>query len=701
MTRSSSSGSLRGAALPHYLDTSSSNLIRDFFEKALASSIRYDRGVGYFSSGWLKVNSSGIQRFAEAGGKARWITSPILEGDDWAALVKGNEARSDSILYRTLEQSLAELSTNLEKDTLSTLAWLVADEVLDFRLAVPRGDLSGEFHDKFGVFTDKCGDRVSFNGSYNDSIHGLRNYESLKIFFSWENAGAPFVEADAARFSSLWENHDPNVRVYAIPEAARARILKLRSPVRPYSLPSGENGAGLHGRPFSQILRDYQKDAVNNWFRHGCRGIFKMATGTGKTITALAVVSLLREYLAERSSRLITVVVCPFIHLVSQWGEEAERFGISSIRCFQDRATWVEDVERAIAAVDSGASNGCTFIVTNRTFSGASFQRLIRDVASPLLIVADEVHNITVSQAVSALPLRADYRLGLSATPERAYDEEGSQEIGRYFGPVVYEMGLREALGKGVLCPYRYHPIIVELTSDEADKYMDLTRGIAQRATRVLENPMNDPGVQALLIRRARLTATASGKIPILKGLMEGRTTESHDLFYCGDGRVDAEADGEELRQVDAVVEMLGRELGMRVGRYTAETFLSERDRLRRDFADGKIQGLVAIRCLDEGVDIPEIERAFILASSTNPRQFIQRRGRILRRAPGKVAAEIWDFIVAPPSSLITDQTFNTERGLLARELKRVNEFAELSLNGSEAHMVLRDLKKNYNLLHL
>ncbi len=210
------------------LETSSSDLIADFFAPALAESVRYDRGVGFFSAGWFRLAAAGMAAFAGKGGRARWVTSPILDPADWEALAAGDRARTDALLYLRLKSQLQDMERTLAQDTLAGLAWMVADGVLDFRIAIPRAKLDrGDFHDKFGVFTDAQGNQVSFNGSYNDSIQGTRNYESIKVFPSWESAFAPLVAGDVARFERLWDNKDPNVRVCDVPEAARQKTPQL------------------------------------------------------------------------------------------------------------------------------------------------------------------------------------------------------------------------------------------------------------------------------------------------------------------------------------------------------------------------------------------------------------------------------------------------------------------------------------------
>ncbi|WP_457571330.1 hypothetical protein [Desulfovulcanus sp.] len=212
--------SLKEINLKPLYDTSSSDLIRDFFIPVLSVSKKYDRGVGFFSAAWLRIASKGMVQFAQNGGYARWVTSPILSKDDWEALLIGYKAREDEFLRSIIEKNIDELEQSLEKETLSALSWMIADKIIDFKLAVPRNKLDqGEFHDKFGMFYDSEGNFISFNGSYNDSIQGTRNYESIKVFTSWDNHSVQLAKFDIERFDKLWHDKDPNVKVYDLPKA--------------------------------------------------------------------------------------------------------------------------------------------------------------------------------------------------------------------------------------------------------------------------------------------------------------------------------------------------------------------------------------------------------------------------------------------------------------------------------------------------
>ncbi len=345
-------------------------------------------------------------------------------------------------------------------------------------------------------------------------------------------------------------------------------------------------------------------------------------------------------------------------------------------------------------------------IATNATFQTDGFQEIIARAPAHTLLVADEVHNLGAPGLRACLPNQVRYRLGLSATPERWLDDEGTSALTGFFGSSVYEIDIEEAIRRRALTPYEYYPVAVELADDELEVYIDLTEQIARLVGDGTIDWSDDGAnfpVKQLLIRRARLLATARNKLSALEEIMLPRSDSSYNLVYCGDGRVDDPVGGDEVRQVDAVVKLLGRKLGMSVNSYTAETPLEEREDLRARFGVGTLQALVAIRCLDEGVDIPETRNAFILASSSNPRQFIQRRGRVLRLSPdtGKKRSAIWDFVVTPAPDAVPSELRRIERRLVEGELRRVALFARAALNGPQALAELDEVRERYDLLHI
>jgi len=702
-------GSLQEVTLPSIMTTSRDDLIRDFFEPALERSESYSRGVGFFSGAWLRMAAKGMATFAEHGGYARWVTSPILSEKDWEAMQLGEQAKTDDTLMAALKRNVADLRKTLQGDTLSALAWMIADGILDFKLAIPRNKLEhGEFHDKFGVFVDADGCKISFNGSYNDSAQGLLNYESIKIFTSWNDSFRELVEADERRFEDLWKNNDPNVAVYDLPSACRADLLKLRKPTRPYTLPPWLNRSKIRESGFEPTFcppagfepREYQKKAMRAWLDNNGRGILAMATGTGKTPTAL----YLAHKVTEKISPCLLIVTCPYLNLARQWIESMNQFGLNPIPCYGSWSSWNERLQTALTGLAVKATPITAIVVTNKTFLSERFQRLIGSPQISRFLIADEVHNLGAQQLRTALDDTIPYRLGLSATPKRHCDEDGTAAITRYFGDIVYEYEIADAIRDDVLCRYIYYPVLVDLTEDEGERYWTLTEQIARVLARLKENQDPPIELQRLLLARARLLGAARNKIPLLRDVVAGLSdTPDRAIVYCGDGRVEQEESEDEdlIKQTDAAIHVLGNDLNLRVRKFTCEESMEEREEILGQLRNGRLQAAVAIRCLDEGIDVPDARMAFILASSTNPRQFIQRRGRLLRKAYGKTRAHIWDFIIRPPDlgGHSDGDTFNVERRLFQRELRRIVEFCRTAENGDTALHTLHDLRKQYNLL--
>ncbi|MBD2692517.1 DNA phosphorothioation system restriction enzyme [Anabaena catenula FACHB-362] len=458
---------------------------------------------------------------------------------------------------------------------------------------------------------------------------------------------------------------------------------------------------GCPKMPLSLQLRGYQRQAITSWFANNGRGTLKMATGSGKTITALSIACELYQQIGLQ----VLLVVCPYRHLVSQWARECEKFNLEPILAFENLRTWQGQLSTQIYNLRSGSQGFVTVITTNSTLIGDGFQSQLKYFPAKTLIIGDEAHNLGAPRLEESLPRNVGLRLALSATPERYFDDGGTESLLDYFGSVLQpEFSLQDAIAQGALVHYLYYPVLVELTEAESIAYLKLTKKIG-RSLLYRERDNGDVGdfednedIKSLLIQRARLIGTAENKLTALRELMETRKETNHTLFYCSDGSQDI-GQRSSLRQLKAVSKILGVELGYKVSTYTAQTSLEERETLRCQFESGELQGLVAIRCLDEGVDIPAIQTAVILSSSGNPRQFIQRRGRVLRPHPGKERATIFDMIVLPPD--LDRETIEVERNLLKKELRRFVEFADLADNAGEARMKLLALQKRYGLLDI
>ena len=447
-------------------------------------------------------------------------------------------------------------------------------------------------------------------------------------------------------------------------------------------------------------IREYQNEARNNWITNAGKGILAMATGTGKTKTALTIA----QYVSSNSKindRLWVIVICPYVNLCRQWEEEIVNWGTKPVGCYGSSESWSPQLESLLIKLRDKVIDVVFSCVTNDSFRSESFQEIVTRYGGKLqlFIIGDEVHNLGTKKMQKALPDCAKLRLGLSATPVRAHDQDGTEFLQNYFGETVFEFSLKRAIDEGFLTHYEYHPISISLTDNEAQAYAEITKKLA-RFSLGGDSEMSD-AVQTLLVERSRITGAAANKIIALKELVTANIP-NNALFYCSDGTTESDGHEHEGKQLANVIRALG-ESGLKVSAFTSNESPKERDELLRLIKSGALEGLVAIRCLDEGIDVPSLSTAFILASSTNPRQSIQRRGRILRPSPGKTTAVIFDFFVVPPrfNNEYGDAGRRWERSLFARELTRILEFCECADNRDTARAKLLDLRREYDLLKL
>lgn len=677
--------------LPVY-DSESYDLIRDLQVPLLCHAKDYLRGVGFFTSGWLRLAAQGMSIFVGEGGFARIVISPILDEADWEALKFGETAKALASLREILERNIDDLALTLEHDTRNALAWMVADGFLEFRFALPRNrGSSGDYHDKVGIFTDGNGDRVAIHGSFNDSVKASLNGEAFSVFKSWDPGQEPYVEMHKTRLEALWNNQNKQFSVYRIPEAIREKFIQLRTSTnRPYTrlTPQQINILSPH---CTVKLHNYQEAAIEKWHQSGLRGVFEMATGTGKTITSLAAaVSVYRE-----QGRLALLILVPYLHLLEQWEKNCRQFGFEPILCSGHHGRWQISVKSAIQDFNIGVKNHICILAVHKTASTDRFATAIRRISTEnTLLIGDEAHGLGASHLRKALTESAGLRLGLSATPRRWFDDEGTSTIFSYFGPTCFEYTLDQAIGE-FLTPYEYLPQLVSLTDEETDQYNEITQKIVAIARSAEHNPELRKRLQKLLLQRARIISLACQKLPALLQLLRSMVEDYQQrgeelngiLIYCPPG-----GHREVLRAVAV--------LGLRCHKFVHEVSLSEREKLLKQFDAGDIQVLVAIKCLDEGVDVPSTRIAFILASSTNPREFVQRRGRILRKAEGKNHAVVYDFIVVPPLDRL-NLKLSSDVSILQREMPRFVEFASSAMNKFSARAVVRDILDHLEMLNL
>lgn len=686
-------------------------VVSDFYIPCLKESFIYDRAVGYFTSASLSLVARGVvHMIIKNRGKMRLIASPDMSDEDVITLRNSDEDKI-KLFSRIAQRSMNDLISKVESDCMSALAWMVSEKMLEIKLAYPKTG-RGIYHEKIGIFRDNENNSISFRGSGNETAGGLvNNYESISCFTSWKEPER--VNEMIDDFEELWAGRSRILDIIDFTAASDQLFKKYKgtqtAPIwtAPRFNPDdfGVEPEWLDRRlklPLDSFSRrEYQNIALNKWTENKGRGILAMATGTGKTKTALLIAQHVSSN-SKNNDRLWIVVICPYVNLCSQWEEEIKKWGTVPVGCYGNSASWSNHLESKLIQLRDQVLDVVFTCVTNDSFRSPSFQQIIsrfKDAKLKLFIIGDEVHNLGTSKMQDALPDWAKIRLGLSATPVRAHDQDGTEFLQQYFGETVFEFSLKKAIEEGFLTRYDYYPIPILLTENEAIAYADITRRLARYS--LGSNAEMSEAVQALLIERARITGAAANKIIELKKLVETNRPKSA-LFYCSDGTTESEGHDHEGKQLRNVIKALG-DSGVKVRAFTSNESTEEREVMLRSVKSGTLDGLVAIRCLDEGIDVPSLSTAYILASSTNPRQSIQRRGRILRPSPGKTKAVIYDFFVVPPD-LSKDYGLagrRWERSLFGRELTRILEFCECANNGITERAKLLDLRQAYDLMDL
>lgn len=693
------------------------DIVNDFFIPVLRESKEYWRATGFFSSSALLEISVGLKDFVKNGGHINLICSPRLSEDDIEAIKKGyqNKEIVEQISNEALLRGFTEPKDYFEKERYNILSHLISSGILDIRIALTltQNDMA-MFHDKLGVIKDSHGNMISFTGSMNSSSNAYKyNHEQISVF---SNIGADYQRTIQMKetFERYWNNKDRSLEVIPFPDDLKKRIDSYKKKKVDWNIDKKEFGFFVNERqrpfiPDSIKTRSYQNEAREKWQENSFKGIYDMATGTGKTITAITSLIDLLEY----KSYYIAIIICvPYQHLVTQWGEDLKKFNIQYIAGYSDnKRNWKHDLEKQIFDLNHDIRDYICLITTNASYRTTFIQNIINGINKDIVLVVDEAHNFGSKTLKRTLDDRFKYRLALSATLERKYDEEGTNTLYDYFGPKCIEYTLKEAIDQEMLTPYKYYPLKVYLDQDELEQYMDLTYEISK----ALKKDKNGKIIiteqaKRLLIIRSRKVAGARNKIKVLKEVIKPYIHDNHMLIYCGATTVNKSEDEfnspnkEELRQIEEVEEILSEDFDMCFQQYTSQENSEEREQIRKDFDDGSvIQALVAIRCLDEGVNIPSIDKAFILASSTNPKEYIQRRGRVLRKYPNKECALIFDFVTLPRdlNNINPMDDLDGDISLLRRELRRVKDFSELALNNYESMKFIDEIEDVYGSIDL
>lgn len=658
--------------------THKDSINRDFYVPCYTESIRLERAAGFFSLHSLTLSIDGIIRFIQKKGQINLICSPDLSQSD-AELIDACISLDSNHITKSLIKTITDsILSDEELDQLDVICNMICEGTLEIKIAYQP---LGIFHEKFGIFVDEAGNKVYFNGSMNETKRALiHNQESIRVNYSWQDEyTARFIDDEQSYFSSLWNNQDESVVVIDFPKAVEDELLNCykRSETLEAAIEKYISGHFSKGK---KDLYPYQKDAIQQFCDNGYQHFYEMATGTGKTFTSVKTIKRLKN---EKNEKMFVVVCVPQIDLQVQWESALRDEGYNKIYLFGGSGSSFEKT-LAEATIDFFTDDDDVICVAVYDTFFSKMCSEIRKI-SPLFIIVDEAHNLTNGNLSELVKLDPQYKLGLSATIQR-FSESESEAIVRFFtnGDTFY-YGIEDAIENDFLSKYEYHPIFVRLTEEENDKFQFKSKLLAQELNK---KDQDLEAIDKLRRERSLILKQASGKIEKLKELAEQGYNFVNSVVYCGQGK---DEEGELI--IDSVTKTL-YDNGLVVSQFTSRTL--NRKRVLYEFEQGYYDTLVAIKCFDEGVDVPKLDKIYIMASDSALRQTVQRRGRVLRKCKesGKTIAYIYDMVVLPS---IEAGTYGSE-GLLKIELARAIEYNRLALNKDANDITFNDIEETYHI---
>lgn len=704
------------------------NIVQDFYIPVLENAVSYKRSVGFFSSSALVEISKGICELAKKGGKIELVASPYLSAEDEEAIRKGYENRAKIIENALLRGLKTEPENFFEKERLNLLANLIESGIMSIKIAFTENDSSvGMYHEKLGLVEDSDGNKIAFSGSMNESENAFtKNYETVDVFCSWksEDEKSRVIQKEKA-FAAIWGNFDEKLKVLHFTSIDKAILEKYKRGKADFELDKKEfsqnrnikykinhenktdipdvlavaepdNGKSILVNNLffdfkgKKSPRPHQIKAIENFNSNNFQTLLAMATGTGKTLTSL----FCANELSKKIELTSVLIIVPLKDLVDQWQKDIEECFSGEIIPIRSGLDWKEKLSdlRLLKILKKDEQNKKLVIITTYDSFCGNDEKILESLdLDSTLIIADEVHKFGAASYSKKLPEKIKYRIGLSATPKRPYDEKGTKAIFDYFCPSEnpYEFSIKNAIEADMLCHYEYHPAVVPLTDFEMEDYENISEKVS-RLSVIVNNSVkadkeDEERLEQLLKERHRIIERAQNKKSEFLEIMQIELSKYKDrtIVFCPDGKDENGMDFLEVYKSEFWNELKSKGKIVRMSEYVQGT----KRNVIESFTAGAIDILFAKQRLNEGIDIPAAKRAFFIASSTSEREFIQRRGRVLRKSPetNKTLAEIFDFIVVPP-----DRNSIYAQSIVENEIKRAMDFAATADNYAEIEMILR-----------
>lgn len=667
-------------------DESKDQLLDKFYIPVLECANRYYRIAGFFSSSSLIVAASGIEGLINNGGKMYLLVSPELSEEDYKTIIEHDKIPDNSKIFSDLDFD------SMPHENIQALAWLLNEGRLEIKIVVGMKSKSSLFHQKVGIVFDDAGDILSFSGSINETAQAwINNIEEFKVFCSWEPGQIGYLQSDLNKFLSYWKDERPMIaKVYDIPAAIKDKIVKLKPRdiediqiMRKYRKKNKvkENLLSLY---------PHQQRAVEKWIQNDCMLLMEMATGTGKTRTAIGCMS----ELLKNGQKLCIIIATPQMTLSQQWAKDIDDLKISvdkkiTVPGKYSSVQWKRELELLLLDLSDGRVNTAIVYTTHVTASSRHFIDIIQKnkFDTKFLFICDEVHAIGSVQQRKAMLNEYEYRIGLSATPERMFDERGTKQIYTYFGNDSFEFSIADALktinpdtGRPFLNQFNYYPIFVHLTSEETKKYSNYTRRIALL---LQQEEIDEEELQRLNDQRAKIGKNAENKYDAFDDLLDkmNPVTIKDTIVFLSDQQIERCFDIMSYKKIKRA-KITEAESANKIVNEDGE---SERQEIISQFKRRELQIIVGMKCLDEGIDIKSARVAVLMSNSVNPREYVQRVGRVIRTLPGKENSEIYDFVVIP------DEGASTGLNILEKEARRAQLIAINALNYDDVRVAFEE----------
>lgn len=710
----------------------------EFFGEVIPLSKKIQFKLGYFSSNSISTLSYGFAQFIYNGGSIDFLINHFVTENDFKLI--NNLFEIDENFYNRLKENIItdveKLNDVLTKKQVShfynCLRYLIDNNKLNI---IPVTTRSGEIsHYKEALFWDYEDNIINVVGSCNFTYKGIVcNGESFLINRSWgEEAEQANIKNEVNEYELIFSKNSKNfeylnpekliniIKEKSIPldikqlleeeielvdffsETYSSEEIRIKDANKKFKEKFEEKINEIlyiprFPKPFKP--REYQIEAYKNWKNKGHSGIFGMATGTGKTKTSLN--CALNEYLL--TGNYFILILVPSISLLNQWEIEVQEFNFQNIIKIGGGNNWEKEFSNYVSNFKVGIKKNIVLISTYASYCIPRFQKYFKKIENDFLLIADEAHNMGASNIKSTMKNATfQKKIGLSATPKRIYDVIGTEFIDKFFNdkePYSFSLDMKKALEMDFLTYYRYYPILVELNDEELDDYVKITKELLKFFDFKKGEFKKEKIVEILLLKRKNIIHKAKNKINTFRNILldlKKNGKLKYIFSYIPEGFVYQE-DGTSERMLNNFLTIANKTIpSLKMNTYIADG--ENLNDLLRGFSEGKIDLLFAMKMLDEGVDVPRAEIGIFASSTGNPRQFIQRRGRILRKHIDKPYATIYDMVVIPRIDTNNSEIFSMERSLVHNELRRVGYFASLALNFYDTKDVLDNVCHKYNL---